>query len=182
MLDADDLKAVGLGLDHGWVELVEVRPDWVEIGDRFSRELHANLVGLVADVEHVGSTSVAGLLAKPIIDIAVGTPADANLTAIGKWLTERHWIFRGDAGDRGGHVYVLESQARRRVAHAHIVEHDSQQWCRYLALRTTLRASEEARRRYGNEKQRLVNELGRDNTSGMYTAGKSGVVAELLRT
>ncbi len=181
MLNADDLDAVGLGLDYGWVELVRVPPAWVEIGVGLSSELEASLEGLALRVEHIGSTSVPGLLAKPIIDVAIGTPPDADLTVIIERLSESHWIYRGDVGDHGGHVFVLESWARHRVAHAHVVEHGAGQWCRYLALRETLRTSDEARHWYASEKRRLLAELGRDNSTGVYTAGKSSVVIELLR-
>jgi GrpB-like predicted nucleotidyltransferase (UPF0157 family) len=132
-------------------------------------------------VEHIGSTSVSGLLAKPIIDLAIGTLPDAQLAAIVERLSERHWTYRGDAGDEGGHVFVLESRAGHRLAHAHVVEHGATQWCRYLALRAALRTSVDARQRYASEKRRLVATLGQDNTAGAYTAGKSLVVAELLR-
>jgi len=181
VLNADDLNAAGLGLEYGWVELVLVPPAWVEIGVQLSSELQTSLAGLAVRVEHIGSTSVSGLLAKPIIDVAIGTPPDTDLTVIVERLSESHWMYRGDAGDQGGHVFVLESRARHRVAHAHVVEHGAEQWCRYLALRKTLRTSDEARHRYASEKRRLVAELGRDNSAGVYTAGKSSVVAELLR-
>ena len=145
-----------------------------------SDELQSVLEGLAIQVEHIGSTSVPGLLAKPIIDVAIGTPPDVDVSVIVERLSERQWIYRGDAGDQGGHVFALESRAGHRVAHAHVVEHGAEQWRRYLAFRETLRASDDARLRYESEKQRLVAELGPDN-SVVYTSGKSSVVGELLR-
>jgi GrpB-like predicted nucleotidyltransferase (UPF0157 family) len=181
VLNSEDLNAAGLGLEYGWVRLVRVPPAWVELGDRLAVELERTLLGAVIGVEPIGSTSVSDMLAKPIIDVAIGTPPHADLADIIERLSERQWVYRGDAGDQGGHVFVLESQALYRVAHAHVVDHDGEQWRRYLALRETLRASTEARHRYSMEKQRLVAELGQDNSAGAYTSGKSSVVNELLR-
>lgn len=181
MLNAADLDAAGLGLAYGWVELVSVPPEWVDIGGRLADELATSLGGLAIGVAHIGSTSVAGLLAKPIIDVAIGTTPHADVTAIVDHLAEHQWIYRGDAGDQGGHVFALESRAWHRVAHAHVVEHGAEQWRAYLSLRATLRSSEDARQRYADEKQRLIAEVGRDNSAGVYTDGKSSVVAELLR-
>jgi GrpB-like predicted nucleotidyltransferase (UPF0157 family) len=181
VLNAEDLDVAGLGLEYGWVRLVRVPPAWAQIGDRLAGELETVLGGAVIRAEPIGSTSVPDMLAKPIIDVAIGTASHANLADIIERLSEHQWIYRGDAGDQGGHVFVLESRVRYRVAHAHVVDHDGEQWRRYLALRETLRASAEARHRYSIEKQRLVAELGQDNSAGAYTSGKSPVVNELLR-
>ncbi len=181
VMSADDLEAAGLGLERGWVELVEVPVEWIGIGFQLSAGLAASLGALAVRVEHIGSTSVSGLLAKPVLDVAIGTFPDADLAAITERLAQRCWLYRGDAGDQGGHVFVLESRAGFRVAHAHVVEHGATQWCRYLALRDALLVSEEARRRYATEKRRLVAALGRDNTAGGYTNGKSSVIDALLR-
>lgn len=49
------------------------------LGQQEVAAVHTALDGLGCKVEHVGSTAVPGLLAKPILDIAVGTPSDTNL-------------------------------------------------------------------------------------------------------
>jgi GrpB-like predicted nucleotidyltransferase (UPF0157 family) len=180
VVTAADLAAAGLGLAYGQVELVDVVPAWVELGSQLAIELSTDLGALAVHVEHIGSTSAAGLVAKPILDVAIGVRVETDLTDIVERLAERDWIYRGDAGDEGGHVFVLESRPGLRVAHAHVVEHEGEQWSRYLALRQALRTSEDARRRYSDEKRRLLAELGGDNSAGAYTAGKSTVVIELL--
>jgi GrpB-like predicted nucleotidyltransferase (UPF0157 family) len=61
-----------LGLEKGKVQLEDYNPVWQENFEREKRLLLENLGERIVDVEHVGSTAVLGMLAKPIIDIDVG--------------------------------------------------------------------------------------------------------------
>jgi len=177
-LTADDLEALGLGLAHGCVELAPTQPAWVLVGRRLADQVRAALGGLVVDLEPIGSTSVVGLLAKPVIDLAASRSASGTVASITGRL-RADWIYRGDAGDQGGDVFVLESAPGRRVAHLHIVDPDGPQWHDYRALRELLRRDERARSAYGAVKTALRERFG-DNSARDYTTGKSAIVAELL--
>lgn len=172
------LTEVGLGLDYESLRLDRTTPGWVDAGAQLRREVSDLLGGLVSGVEQIGSSSVVGLLAKPIVDLAVGVTVDLELTPVRARLESAGWIYRGDAQSQGGHVFVLESAPWRRVAHAHVVEYLGEQWCNYLRLRDLLLRSSEARERYEDTKLRLINEVGDDRAS--YTGGKSAIIASLL--
>jgi GrpB-like predicted nucleotidyltransferase (UPF0157 family) len=174
----DWLADVGLGLDYDSLLLGRTTADWVDAGARLRNEMADLLAGLAADVQQIGSTSVNGLLAKPIVDLAIGVTADQKLTPVRKLLESAGWIYRGDAGAHGGHVFVIESAPWHRVAHAHVVDHLGEQWLNYVRLRDLLRRSPEARHRYENTKLRLVDEVGDDRKR--YTDGKTEIVAALL--
>jgi GrpB-like predicted nucleotidyltransferase (UPF0157 family) len=174
---AERLAALGLGLDHGALR-VEVTPDtWVAAGSTLRDEVGA-LLGGDFRVEHVGSTSIAGLAAKPIIDLAIGLPSGDELPTVRSGLEQAGWIYGGDAGNDGGHVFLLEDRPEHRVAHAHAVGHPSQQWDDYLRLREVLRGSSEARQQYGQVKRRLILTPEMDRKG--YTDGKTDVVLALL--
>ena len=174
----DWLADVGLGLDHNSLRLDRTTPDWVDAGARLRREVADRLAGFAAGVEQIGSSSVKGLLAKPIVDLAIGLTADQELTPVRERLESAGWIYRGDAGAQGGHVFVLESAPSHCVAHAHVVGHLGEQWRDYLRLRDILRRSPGARQRYEDTKLRLINEVGDNRT--VYTEGKTEIVASLL--
>lgn len=174
----DWLGDLGIGLDKNTLRLDRSTPEWVAAGTRVRDEV-AQLLGTnVAGVEHIGSSSVPGLLAKPIVDLAVGITPSHDLSEVHRILVARGWIHRGDSGDNGGHVYVFETRPLHRVAHLHVVDHDGDQWRNYRTLRDTLLATAEARARYEAEKLRLQAELGHDREA--YTEGKTTVIRALL--
>ena len=168
----------GLGLDYEALRLERTTEGWVNAGSALRDEVESTLRGVAERVEQIGSSSVPGLLAKPIIDIAVGIAEPGDLVEVRRRLERAGWIHRGDAGDEGGHVFVLETRPWHRVAHIHVVHDGSPQWVNYLRFRDLLRHSRRARERYEAVKVRLVEEVGDDRTA--YTDGKSDVVQSLL--
>jgi GrpB-like predicted nucleotidyltransferase (UPF0157 family) len=169
--------AVGLGLDYGVVRLSRTTKEWLAVGSVL-RDSTAALLGADGRVEQIGSSSVVGLLAKPIIDLAVGLVAGDDLDRITASLGIAGWAYRGDAGDSGGHVFILDSQPSHRVAHLHAVELLGTQWIDYLRLRDLLRSSPSARRAYEEVKVRLAEDHADDREA--YTEGKTDVVRALL--
>jgi GrpB-like predicted nucleotidyltransferase (UPF0157 family) len=121
---------------------------------------------------------VIGLLAKPILDIAVGIAADQDLPPVRERLEGTGWIYRGAAGANGGHVFVLEARPWHRVAHIHVVAFDGEQWRKYLLFRDLLRRDPAARAQYESVKQQVAGEVGDDRKT--YTDRKSIIVGRLL--
>jgi GrpB-like predicted nucleotidyltransferase (UPF0157 family) len=175
----DVLTAAGLGLDYHAIRLAITTEAWLTAGIGLRNRTAAVLDGVAADVQLIGSSSVLGLLAKPIIDLAVGLDADQSIAAVTARLVAVGWIYRGDAGSEGGQVFVLEARPWHRVAHLHVVEHDGDQWRNYLRLRELLRRSPDARARYAAAKLRLAGQQPTDRQA--YTTGKTAVVTTLLR-
>lgn len=174
----DFLSEVGLGLDHGALRFGRTTAAWLEAGDALRSRVAAALGGLVEDVQVIGSSSVLGLLAKPIVDLAVGIAVAEALTPVTTRLEADGWIYRGDAGDQGGHVFVLESRPWHRVANLHVVPHDGAQWRAYLRFRDLLRRSPQARDRYEAVKLELAERRPVDRRA--YTNGKTAVVTSLV--
>lgn len=177
-VDVEALTNVGLGLDYDTTRLDRTTEDWLVAGSGLRNRVAEILATVAMGVEQVGSSSVLGLLAKPIVDLAVGLSADHDLPAVTSRLEAAGWIYRGDAGDDGGHVFVLEARAWHRVAHLHVVEYGGEQWRDYVRFRDLLRSSSEARDRYEAVKLTLIEEHRDDRKA--YTDGKSAVVRSLL--
>ncbi len=177
-MQGDLLVAAGLGLDYGTVRLARTSDAWLRAGSEL-RDHVARLVRPPAiAVEQIGSSSVVGLAAKPIVDLAVGLSDDLDLAAVRHALEGDTWTYRGDAGRQGGHVFVLESRPWHRVAHLHAVQYGGAQWNDYLRFRDLLRRSDAARDRYEGVKLRLAAQHVDDRKA--YTDGKTAVVTELL--
>jgi GrpB-like predicted nucleotidyltransferase (UPF0157 family) len=174
----DVLSAAGLGLDYGAVRFGRTTDTWITAGIAVRDKITDLLDGVAVGVEVIGSSSVLGLLAKPIIDLAVGRRADQAVTPLLKRLEIAGWIYRGDAGDNGGHVLVLETRPWHRVAHIHVVEFDGTQWRNYVNFRDLLRRSATARQQYEAQKRALAEQFPADPNA--YTAGKTEIVSSLL--
>ncbi len=177
--DVDDWAAAGLGLDYGVVALRRTTDEWLAVGSAL-RDRVAALLGADRQLEQIGSSSVVGLQAKPIIDLAFGLVAGDDLVHITSALATDGWAYRGDAGDSGGHVFVLDSRPSHRVAHLHAVELGGTQWVNYLRLRDLLRSSPTARQAYEDVKVQLAAQHPDDREA--YTEGKTDVVTTLLAT
>ncbi|MCU0646754.1 MAG: GrpB family protein [Gemmatimonadaceae bacterium] len=158
------------------VVVVPYDPSW---GEAFA-QLHTALWPVVADVatsiEHVGSTAIPGLAAKPVLDIDVVVPgaripeAVARLVAIG-------YVHRGDLGIPGREAMRRPPQS---VAHHLYVCDDSSPALRnHLAVRDALRADSARAAAYGALKQRLAREHPTDMDA--YLRGKTAFLVALLR-
>jgi GrpB-like predicted nucleotidyltransferase (UPF0157 family) len=169
---------VTLGLRRGAVDLVPYSSDWPRAFADEATRLQNALTGWPCSIEHIGSTAVPGLAAKPILDIAVGMHAPIELDALQRALATLGYEYRGDAGDDGGHVFVRESQPGTRTHHLHLVSQDSSQWQAYLGLRNWLRSNAQACSAYEAAKRALAAE--HQDSRRAYTAAKAAIIARLL--
>jgi GrpB-like predicted nucleotidyltransferase (UPF0157 family) len=135
------------------VELVDHDPSW---GELFEEE-RARLLGVFDDgavaIEHIGSTSVPGLCAKPIVDIAVGLPkhelTDEQIAAMERLGYE----YLGEYG-LPGRLFFRKGEPRTH--NVHVVEHGGEHWERQIVFRDALRSDPEERQRYDELKRRLA--------------------------
>ncbi|HET9091417.1 MAG TPA: GrpB family protein [Acidimicrobiales bacterium] len=157
-----------------FVEVVDYDPAWPAHYERYSRHLAEALGDRVLVMEHIGSTSVPGLPAKPVIDIVVGIddPDDEeaylpDLEAAGYRLRVRE----------PGHRCLRGGEAAMPV-NLHCYRPDSPEVEAYLRFRDQLRTSEPDRRLYAATKRALAGRRWPD--MNYYADAKSHVVAEIL--
>ena len=159
-----------IGLKRGTVGVVAHRGVWRQLFERERRALRERIGPFVVDIQHVGSTAVPGLDAKPIIDIAVAIPSAEVIPQLRQPLCELGYIDRGDAGGDGGYIFVKESAPNVRTHHLHVVAIDDPQWRDYLLFRDKLRADEALRTRYTELKRALQERFAEDRKG--YTSAK----------
>jgi len=137
------------------------------------------LPGRFAAIEHVGSTAVPRLSAKPIIDILAGvsalSDADALLDPLCMHGYETCAEFNATLPDRR---WLMRHALGRRTHHLHLVVFGGAQWVQHLQFRDVLRADSAIMARYEHLKQELA-ELHRHDR-GAYTYAKTAFIDEVL--
>ena len=169
------LPSDSLGLEAGTVRVVSYDKKWPSLFLAESRRLAAACRSLPVRFEHVGSTGVPGLCAKPVLDILAGHPAGKLALEYVMPFEQAGYIHRGDRGI-AGHQFFRRGQPR--AYHIHLVEEDGELWRQYLAFRDHLRADPTAARRYGELKEALAARFPHDRES--YINGKSEFVRGVL--
>ncbi len=160
-------------------ELINVVPYeecWQQLFSEEQQHLQGTLGDTIVDIQHIGSTAVPGLAAKPIIDMLVGLHTLQLTIEPIAVLGTLGYEYLGEASVPG-RLYL-----RKRYPHAfnlHIVQWGSKLWTNNLLLRDFLRTHPDEAERYGQHKQELA-------TSGIrtllaYSEKKRVVIAELLR-
>ena len=167
-----------LGLRRHIVSLVEAGGDWLVFFDA-ERE---NIVKAAADIglaiEHIGSTAVPGLPAKPILDIGILLARDEDLEALKRALTRIGYIDRGDKGSEGGYLFVRECEPNVRTHHVHVIGWGDIAWQNYLRFRDALRSDAILRQRYASLKRDLADQFA-DNRAA-YAKAKTAFIRDTL--
>ena len=129
-----------LGLKRGGVALAPHEEAWNAEAARTVELLRKLLGASAAGAEHVGSTAVHGIEAKPIIDIAVAARSLEEIKSKAELLGRYGFIFRGEDVP-GQLLFIIEDDARGVVTHhIHMVEAGGAAWRDYIGLRDYLNA------------------------------------------
>lgn len=159
------------------VEVVAWSPDWAGQFEEVAAVLRVAVADIPgARVEHVGSTSVPGLAAKPILDVdVIVAPADVEtaVTALGTV----GYVHRGDLGVAGREAFHAPDRAPHR--HVYVCAVGTTNVRNHLAVRDVLRRRDDLRDAYAATKLALAADPDMDLDA--YLAGKSAVLQEVLR-
>jgi GrpB-like predicted nucleotidyltransferase (UPF0157 family) len=132
--------------------------------------------GLPIRLEHIGSTSVPGLDAKPVIDILAGCPPRASRAEYVAALRQIGYEHKGAFGIPGRNYFRRGSP---RSHHVHMVSWSSAFWHRQLAFRDALRTDASLRREYAVLKRELARTFADDVER--YASAKGPFIASVLR-
>ncbi len=116
-------------------------------------ELESVLKDLVLRIEHVGSTSVEGLSAKPVIDIDVVIQDRSVLPDVISALQMIGYSHEGDLGIPGREAFKYEGKEHLRKHHLYVCSQDSEELRRHIAFRDYLRSNPDAVKEYSRIKE-----------------------------
>ncbi|MBO4579161.1 MAG: GrpB family protein [Clostridiales bacterium] len=125
---------------------------WVTDFEKIRAELNVVLDGKVLSIEHVGSTSVPGLAAKPVIDIDVVIENLSIFEEVRSALDSIGYRHEGDLGISGREAFKYDGKEHLRKHHLYVCSKDSGELKRHIMFRDYLRAHPEAAEEYGRIK------------------------------
>ena len=166
-----------LGTRGERIEVVEYSADWPRVFEQEEAAILAACRPWITEVHHIGSTSVPGLAAKPILDVlpvAAGT-AEA-LEAVSR-MTALGYRYRGENGI-AGRFYFDRVVEGRTVMHVHVFPAGHPEVRRHLVFRDHLRMNPDVAREYERMKRELAARYGDDRQT--YTDSKAAFITGVI--
>ena len=156
----------------------EYQPRWAEQFALLRDVLARHLGSLALSIDHVGSTSVPGMLAKPILDVDIEIAAEVTLDQISAKLAELGYRYEGEKGIADRHAYrrnsdhvpFVEPRRQWMNQHVYVCPTGTAEHRRHLHFRDALVASPELREEYCAIKQRCA--AGANGDALKYQAAK----------
>lgn len=156
--------------------VVEYDCNWPAQFESLRLRIAGALGDLAQTIEHVGSTAVPDLAAKPIIDIDVLLKMGVELPVAVHRLERLGYINRGDLGVPGREAFRTPDHDLPH--HLYVCPHNSPAFRAHIAFRNYLRAHPEAAEEYASLKKSLAQRFRDDREA--YVMGKSEFVAAIL--
>jgi len=174
-----------IGLEKGFVKVEKYNPQWQEEFNKEKKNLKKIFGDVAISIEHVGSTSVVGLSAKPIIDIAIGVDSLEDIAKVKeKILKFSHYSIKENNTDgeilmrRGVPIKPGEDKPSFITHFIHIMEIDSRKYKETLVFRDYLRKNKEVLKEYDDLKQKLA--IKYKNERKTYTKAKDRFIKSIL--
>ena len=153
-------------------------PAWPGWFARLRDHVWPAVADVAVRIDHVGSTSVPGLPAKPVIDMDVVVASDGDVDRAKERLATLGYRWLGDLGVTGRQAFRLDSTGDLPRHHLYVVVENNKAHLDHWLLRDLLRSDPDARDRYGELKRRNAAASGGDMDH--YVAAKAELVTELL--
>jgi len=158
------------------VVVVDYDPAWAHAFQALRACLEPALTGVATRIEHVGSTAVRGLSAKPIVDLDVVVLIDPDVPRAIEVLEGLGYQHRGDLGITGREAFLAPAGAAPH--HLYVCVEGSLALRNHLAVRDVLRQDAELASEYSAIKLRLAKRFPNDIEG--YIEGKSEVLQRIL--
>ena len=159
------------------VEVVEYKSTWANEFQSYAKQIRPLLEGLIIGIEHVGSTSVVGLAAKPIIDIDVVISSRVILEQVLQRLAVAGYEHIGNDGIPGREAFAWPSERRH---HLYVCAVNARNLHNHLIFRDCLREHSEVAAAYGQLKKKLAERYRQDAES--YCEAKTGFIQQTIET
>ncbi len=169
-----------IGLERDTVRLAPYETGWARLYEAERARLQAAVGEHVLDIQHVGSTAIPGIVAKPILDIAVAVHSFEAAYVCVAPIEALGYEYVGENGIPRRHYFVRrDPETGQTLVHLHMNELDGPDWENQVLFRDYLLAHPEAAAEYATLKRDLAAQYPRDREA--YTEGKAQFIVQVLR-
>ena len=152
---------------------------WKNAFEEIKTEIEAEIGALIIGIEHVGSTSVAGMSAKPCIDIDVVIEDYSAFAAVVDGLKAIGYIHEGDLGIKDREAFKYSGKEHLQMHHLYVCPKYSKELHRHITFRDFLRSNPEAVKKYSLVKEKAAELFPHD--IDRYIEYKSPCIEELYK-
>lgn len=176
-----------IGLKRGTVALYEHEKEWETEAQNTIERLKNILGNVIQDIQHVGSTSILSIKAKPIIDVAVAVDDFNDILAFENELKENGFYYRPNAQATLGNQLLFacgsfyDGTGDLQTHFIHVVRTNSMDWINYINFRDYLNSNPTVAKEYENLKVRLSEQAPIDSGREKYLEGKHDFIVYTLR-
>jgi GrpB-like predicted nucleotidyltransferase (UPF0157 family) len=167
-----------LGTAGGQIEIVPYSAEWPVLFELEAERIKSVCGDTLSAIEHIGSTAIPGMLAKPILDIMPGLDTHPDGMKTIAPLQQLGYEYFGENGIPGRFYFGLRFE-QRSVVHVHIFEIGTEDWKRHLIFRDYLRLNPAVAAQYAALKKELAVRFRHDREA--YTNGKSEFINAVVQ-
>lgn len=167
-----------IGLKRGTVSLAKHYEEWAREFDKEKENLQKLVGDIALDIQHIGSTSIPNLSAKPIIDILMAVKSLSDVSKIQKTLEDNGYEYRENGTDNIQVLFAKGSEDNR-THYLHITELESKEWQNSIGFRDYMRTHPEEVKEYDALKRELAEKY--PDNRGEYTASKKSYVEGVFK-
>ena len=167
-----------IGLKRGLVKLARHNASWEKLFEKEKNNLKKILGKFAVKIEHIGSTAIPHISAKPVIDISVGVGSMKNTKLYIKILEKSGYFYRPKFGHINYHLVFAKGDEIKRTHYIHLVKYNGVIWKRDLAFRDYLRNHPYRRKQYEQLKKNLANKYPNDRRE--YTLNKTRFILKTI--
>ncbi len=168
------------------LKVVDHDPEWHMIFQDLKETYLEHLDNLILDIEHVGSTAILGLCAKPCLDIDIVIEDYSDFSKLTEKLSNLGYRHQGDLGITGREAFKRiddkvpwdGTDTKKMDHHLYVCPKDSKELKRHIAFRDHLKENPDLKKEYGELKKKLVSKYRRDRAA--YTEAKTKFIERVL--
>lgn len=171
-----------IGLEKGIVKLLPHNPEWAALFKKEKARIEAAVGPHIIDIQHVGSTAVPDIPAKPIIDIGVAVRNFEKAAVCIDPIVQLGYDYRGENGIARRHYFrkvIQNCPGSPRTHHLHMNEIDGPDWQNQILFRDYLRQHPETAAEYARLKTNLARRYPTDRDA--YLEGKASFIETVLQ-